>query len=149
MPKPEWGVKRSCPHCETRFYDLQKEPIVCPECGTTYDVDAHGKVSATRERRAAVPAGVDEEELVDDEDLVKDEDEEEADDDALLGDEEEDEETAKAPALSDEEEEEEEVPFKDPDLIDEDEDEDDLDLDEDEDEDNEDIDLDLPDQGKR
>ncbi|HET7410670.1 MAG TPA: TIGR02300 family protein [Paracoccaceae bacterium] len=145
MPKPEWGVKRTCPHCETRFYDLQKEPIVCPECGTTYDVDAHGKVSHTRERRAVAPAGADEEDLVDDEDLVKDEDADEDEDDALLGDEEEGEDAkAKGPTLSDEDTDEEEVPFKDPDLIDADEDEEDL-----EDDDDEDLDLDtIPDNDK-
>ena len=63
-------MKRTCPNCETRFYDLQREPIVCPECGATYDVDEHGKVSATRERRVQVPAAAPKTRrtLVDDED---------------------------------------------------------------------------------
>jgi uncharacterized protein (TIGR02300 family) len=145
MPKPEWGVKRTCPHCETRFYDLQKEPIVCPECGTTYDVDSYGKVSAARERRAAVPVGADQEDLVDEEDVAADEEGDE--DEALLGDEEEDEdEKATGPALSDEDEEGEDDAFKDAGIIDdeenEEEDEDDIDLDDDDD----DIDLDeIPD----
>ena len=31
--KPEWGTKRSCPKCGTRFYDLKKEePCVCIAC---------------------------------------------------------------------------------------------------------------------
>lgn len=32
MPKEEWGVKRVCPNCSTRFYDLQRDPMVCPSC---------------------------------------------------------------------------------------------------------------------
>ncbi len=32
--KPEWGTKRSCPKCGTRFYDLTKdEPCACIACG--------------------------------------------------------------------------------------------------------------------
>ena len=34
--KPELGTKRSCPSCQTRFYDLGKEEIVCPNCGVTF-----------------------------------------------------------------------------------------------------------------
>ena len=36
MVKPEWGTKRTCPECSTRFYDLgQDEPVECinEECG--------------------------------------------------------------------------------------------------------------------
>ena len=144
MPKPEWGVKRTCPNCDERFYDLQKEPIVCPECGETYDVDAQGKVSATRERRVPVKAGVDEEDLVDDEDIDDDED----DDEALLGDDEDDEEPS-SPALSDEDADEEEaVPFKDAGLVDDDE-EDELDDEDDDEEADDDVDLDdVPVKGK-
>ena len=37
MVKPEWGVKRSCPKCGERFYDLGKDdPIVCIECGNQW-----------------------------------------------------------------------------------------------------------------
>ncbi|GJL92708.1 TIGR02300 family protein [Hyphococcus sp.] len=32
MTKPELGVKRDCPECGTRFYDLNKEPAHCPKC---------------------------------------------------------------------------------------------------------------------
>jgi uncharacterized protein (TIGR02300 family) len=38
MPKDEWGVKRVCPNCQTRFYDLQRDPMVCPSCGHSFDV---------------------------------------------------------------------------------------------------------------
>ncbi|RYY23536.1 MAG: TIGR02300 family protein [Sphingomonadales bacterium] len=34
MVKPEWGTKRACPKCGTRFYDLTKdEPVACIACG--------------------------------------------------------------------------------------------------------------------
>ena len=34
MIKPEWGTKRTCPKCATRFYDLEKdEPVTCINCG--------------------------------------------------------------------------------------------------------------------
>src|SRR5687767_8795375 len=37
MVKPEWGAKRSCPKCATRFYDLGKEdPVTCIECGVSW-----------------------------------------------------------------------------------------------------------------
>ncbi|MBB4211584.1 uncharacterized protein (TIGR02300 family) [Rhodothalassium salexigens DSM 2132] len=33
MIKPEWGTKRTCPKCSTRFYDLQNaNPVVCISC---------------------------------------------------------------------------------------------------------------------
>ncbi len=32
----KWGAKRTCPSCSTRFYDLGREPIACPECHATY-----------------------------------------------------------------------------------------------------------------
>jgi uncharacterized protein (TIGR02300 family) len=38
MVKPEWGAKRTCQNCATRFYDLQKSPIVCPKCGAPYEM---------------------------------------------------------------------------------------------------------------
>jgi len=32
VSKPELGVKRDCPECGARFYDLTKEPAHCPKC---------------------------------------------------------------------------------------------------------------------
>ena len=38
MVKPEWGTKRTCPKCGTRFYDLGKdEPATCIECGEEWN----------------------------------------------------------------------------------------------------------------
>jgi uncharacterized protein (TIGR02300 family) len=40
MVKPEWGAKRTCPKCSTRFYDLGKDdPVHCINCGTDFVPD--------------------------------------------------------------------------------------------------------------
>ena len=39
MAKPEWGKKRICLACNTKYYDLNKSPIICPSCGTKFDPD--------------------------------------------------------------------------------------------------------------
>ena len=44
MAKPEWGVKRTCQNCGARFYDLRRDPIVCPVCTTVYDVERQPRV---------------------------------------------------------------------------------------------------------
>jgi uncharacterized protein (TIGR02300 family) len=37
MVKPEWGTKRTCPKCSTRFYDLgNAEPVHCVDCGNEW-----------------------------------------------------------------------------------------------------------------
>ena len=36
MSKVEWGKKVVCSNCETKFYDLNRKPAVCPNCGTEY-----------------------------------------------------------------------------------------------------------------
>ena len=40
MAKPEWGKKRICPACNTKYYDLNKSSIICPSCGIKFDPDA-------------------------------------------------------------------------------------------------------------
>ncbi len=56
MAKPEWGTKHICPSCGARYYDLQREPVVCPKCATPYDPEAFLKA-----RRARPPAPVEKE----------------------------------------------------------------------------------------
>jgi len=48
------GTKRTCQSgsCGSRFYDLGRDPIVCPICGTTYAI-ARGAVPTEREERRA------------------------------------------------------------------------------------------------
>ena len=55
MAKEEWGSKRSClnPACGARFYDLKRNPIVCPRCGTEFDPQTAAK---PRRPRPAAPA---------------------------------------------------------------------------------------------
>ena len=36
MAKPELGTKRLCASCGAKFYDLNKDPIVCPKCETVF-----------------------------------------------------------------------------------------------------------------
>ncbi|MFC3059163.1 TIGR02300 family protein [Paenirhodobacter populi] len=40
MPKEEWGVKRLCPHCASRFYDLMNDPMTCPVCGNSFTLES-------------------------------------------------------------------------------------------------------------
>ena len=50
MAKPEWGKKRQCPSCGTKFYDLRKSPPACPSCGETLDVEAQTKTKRSRSK---------------------------------------------------------------------------------------------------
>ena len=43
MAKPEWGKKRICLACNTKYYDFNKSPIFCPSCGTEFDPDIYLK----------------------------------------------------------------------------------------------------------
>ena len=39
MAKLEWGKKRTCQACGTKYYDLNKTPMICPSCGAEFDPD--------------------------------------------------------------------------------------------------------------
>lgn len=56
MAKPDLGTKRQCQNCGSKFYDLMRDPIVCPKCGTVFQA-----VAARGSRASAV---ADEEEEV-------------------------------------------------------------------------------------
>src|SRR5437764_2799248 len=63
VAKPELGTKRLCANCGAKFYDLNKDPIVCPKCHTVMvpaAVNARSRPDAAA-RAAAKPA---EEEVV-------------------------------------------------------------------------------------
>ena len=49
MAKPELGMKRTCVACGAKFYDLGKQPAVCPKCGTEQPAEQ------PRARRAPLP----------------------------------------------------------------------------------------------
>ena len=79
MPKEEWGVKRLCPNCSTRFYDLQNDPMTCPNCGAVHTIDS---LSAGKTRTMiadkADPKSAKEEDG--EEDVILDDDDDDADD---------------------------------------------------------------------
>jgi uncharacterized protein (TIGR02300 family) len=52
VAKPEWGTKRICPSCGTRYYDLMRRPVICPKCATPFDPEAFLK---SRRARPAAP----------------------------------------------------------------------------------------------
>src|SRR5579862_6545080 len=56
LAKPEWGTKRICPSCGSRYYDLLRDPVICPKCSTPFDPEAF-----LRARRARPPAPVEKE----------------------------------------------------------------------------------------
>ena len=92
MPKEEWGVKRACPECSVRFYDLQQDPMTCPSCGATFTLESltavkprtvrPEKPAPATEGLAAKPddksdgdgdnADVDDAEVIDDDDDIAD-----------------------------------------------------------------------------
>ncbi len=63
-PNPNGAAKRICPSCGARYYDLMRDPVVCPKCSTPFDPEAFLK--ARRSRPAAPvekelePVGADE-----------------------------------------------------------------------------------------
>lgn len=57
MTKVEWGTKRICPNCGTRYYDMRRDPITCPKCGAPFDAEFLVK---TRKSRAVASAAVEE-----------------------------------------------------------------------------------------
>ncbi len=103
VAKLDLGTKRVCPNCGTKYYDLNKDPIICPKCGTRFEAPA---------RTRAAPVAVVEEE-------VKPAEEAQPADVELISLEEAEEETAGA--VDEEEEAEIAVPGEDPFLEDEDE----------------------------
>ena len=49
------GTKRTCqnPECESRFYDLNRDPIVCPMCEAIYKLTAEQIAESEEEERVA------------------------------------------------------------------------------------------------
>lgn len=64
MPKDEWGVKRICPTCSARFYDLRHDPMTCPNCNAVFSLESLTAVKArTLRPEKAKPEPVDIEDL--------------------------------------------------------------------------------------
>jgi uncharacterized protein (TIGR02300 family) len=64
VAKPDLGTKRLCNHCGAKFYDLNKDPIICPKCETVMPLAAIAATRARPEPAAARAAQVAEEEVV-------------------------------------------------------------------------------------
>ena len=45
MAKPELGSKHLCMNCGAKFYDLNKDPAMCPKCGTPMQASAVTRVA--------------------------------------------------------------------------------------------------------
>ena len=62
MAKPELGTKRQCQNCGAKFFDLNKDPIVCPKCGTVFQGAAARARPPTKEdeeeTEPVAPSGV-------------------------------------------------------------------------------------------
>jgi uncharacterized protein (TIGR02300 family) len=59
VAKPELGTKRLCTNCGAKFYDLSKDPIVCPKCHTALElatVSARARAEPAVARAAPVAA---------------------------------------------------------------------------------------------
>lgn len=54
VAKPELGLKRQCMSCGAKFYDLNRDPAVCPKCGTVFQAVALSRAAAPVVARAAV-----------------------------------------------------------------------------------------------
>jgi uncharacterized protein (TIGR02300 family) len=54
VAKPELGTKRVCTSCSVKFYDLSKNPIVCPKCHTVMELSAVSQRAPRPEPVAAV-----------------------------------------------------------------------------------------------
>ena len=83
MPKEEWGTKRLCPDCNTRFYDLGRDPTTCPACGHEFTVES---LSAGRGRMLTpdkASASTKDDVIDADDDLDTDADDSAIDDDLL------------------------------------------------------------------
>jgi uncharacterized protein (TIGR02300 family) len=80
--KAERGMKRTCQNsgCGARFYDLNRDPIECPVCGTVYNIAvsaaalaaAAAQEKAARKAASKKPAYVEPEAVVDDAAIVED-----------------------------------------------------------------------------
>ena len=58
--KAERGTKRTCqnPECGSRFYDLNRDPVVCPICQTAYRIEPDPALIAAEASPAAEKAAL-------------------------------------------------------------------------------------------
>ena len=82
MSNPEWGIKRACPSCGIKYYDFNKNPIICPKCEFEFDPDlllksrkGRSVVSKTEEVEVSKDSTKEKETLEEDINLIQDDDE--------------------------------------------------------------------------
>ena len=83
MAKPEWGTKRICQSCSAPFYDLRRDPIVCPKCEAVFDPEAILK--SRKIKGAEEPPKPVKKEVKDPEEILKDDTDADADAEVLPG----------------------------------------------------------------
>ncbi|SDD68633.1 TIGR02300 family protein [Paracoccus isoporae] len=90
MPKEEWGTKRLCPHCGSRFYDLQNDPMTCPACGAEMTLEslASGRARTLVSEKTAAKDEDQNDNLIEDE--IDDDDSGDIEDDLLEDDDDDD-----------------------------------------------------------
>jgi uncharacterized protein (TIGR02300 family) len=63
VAKPELGSKHQCQNCGAKFFDLNRDPIICPKCGTVFQGASARARPASKpdedDSELPVPAGVD------------------------------------------------------------------------------------------
>jgi len=81
VAKEEWGSKRTCPKCNTRFYDLQNDnPLTCIDCGHEW---APEPILKTKQPIVVEDDEEEDEDDDDDDDLDIDEDDDSSGDESL------------------------------------------------------------------
>jgi uncharacterized protein (TIGR02300 family) len=65
VAKPELGSKRQCQNCGAKFFDLNRDPIVCPKCGTVFQgAPARAQQAAPKEEETDEAAATGDAELI-------------------------------------------------------------------------------------
>jgi uncharacterized protein (TIGR02300 family) len=62
VAKPELGAKHQCQNCGAKFFDMNRDPIVCPKCGTVFQGAPRARTTVKpdeEDSEVVAPAGVD------------------------------------------------------------------------------------------
>ena len=86
MAKAELGMKLTCESCGARFYDLNKQPGICPKCGTANARPVIFKASRGRPAEEKVVAQKAPAAAAPDEDDVPEVEDDEEEDEAVIED---------------------------------------------------------------
>lgn len=73
MAKPELGIKRLCPNCAAKYYDLNRDPVLCPKCNAVFTTGIVAMRRPPKEEDEEEEAEADGVELVPLEEAVEDE----------------------------------------------------------------------------